>query len=175
MHSDSRQMTMLRWSLAGALSIVASRSEPVQTAKILADALGQATDAKRRWSFWTGDLGSAGGFLASALSEAASRMEPAEAARICGVAVNALIDALGNETNAYVRSSLASALLQVAARMEPSEAARICGQAANILAEKLGREKNILCTSVFGIWVGRIGESDGTERRVHDAHRGTQP
>jgi hypothetical protein len=105
-------------------------------------------------------MGSPGQFLVTALSQTANRMERTEAARICGTAAKALVDALGDETHAGVRSSLASALSELAARVEPAEAAKA-------LFEELLRETDpharIILASALSELAVRMEPKEATE------------
>jgi hypothetical protein len=118
--------------LAEALGAVADRMEPAEAtalARLLADAMGRATNSYVRSS------------LAEALGLVVARLEPAEAARLCAEAARLLTDALAKETIPRPPwRALARSLGAVTARLELAEAARLSAAAARLLTDAMRKE-----------------------------------
>ena len=117
-----------RERLAGGLSAVAGRMDPVQAAdilvaalnaQILLEALPGSQDSSIRES------------LVDGLSAVAGRMDPVQAAKVCAQAADILVAALNKEKNSGARKQLAESLSAVVGRMDPVQAADILVTALN--------------------------------------------
>ena len=117
-----------RERLAGGLSAVAGRMDPVQAAdilvaalnaQILLEALPGSQDSSIRES------------LVDGLSAVAGRMDPVQAAKVCAQAADILVAALNKEKNSGARKQLAERLSAVVGRMDPVQAADILVTALN--------------------------------------------